>query len=56
MVKYIRDKDQLNINCPKKFGDMLGHQFIIKWDDKQKVDLVQIYFGAGNSTVTYTEA
>lgn len=40
----------------RSFVDVLGHQFIAGLDDKRKVDLVQVYLGAGKSTVTYAEA
>lgn len=56
IVDYTREGDQLNAKCPKKFRNILGHQFIAGLDDKGKVDLVQIYLEADKSTVTYTEA
>lgn len=56
VVKYIRKGDQLNTEYPKKFPDMLGHQFIAKLDDKRKIDLVQVYLRNGKLTVKYSEA
>ena len=56
IVDYIREEDQLNSKCPKKFQDVLGYQFIAGLDDKKKVNLVQVYLGADKSTITYTEA
>ena len=34
----------------------MGYQFIARLDDKEKVDLVQVYLGPNKSTVTYTKA
>lgn len=34
---------------------MVGHQFITKLDNKKKIDLIQIYLGAGKLTVKYTD-
>lgn len=56
IVEYTREGDQLNVECPEKFEDVLGHQFIAGLDDKGKIDLVQVYLGAGKSTVKYTDA
>ena len=56
IIEYMRKEDQLNAKCPEKFRDILGHQFILGLDDKEKVDLVQVYLRADKSTVTYTEA
>ncbi len=56
IVKYIREGDQFNAKCPEKFRDVLGHQFTAGLDDKGKIDLVQVYLGAGKGTVTYAEA
>ncbi len=47
-VEYTREGDQLNAECPEKFRDVLGHQFIAGLDDRGKVDLVQVYLGAKN--------
>lgn len=38
-IDYIRKGDQLYAKCPKKFEDILEHQFIARLDDKGKVDL-----------------
>ena len=56
IVEYTKKRDQLNAECPKKFRDLLGHQFIVGLDDRRKVDLVQVYLGANKSTVSYKEA
>lgn len=56
IVEYTREGDQLNAECPENFQDVLGHQFIAGLDDKGKVDLVQVYLGAGKLSVKYTEA
>ena len=56
IVEYTREGDHLNAECPEKFRDVLGHQFIAGLDDKGKVDLVQVYLGADKTTVTYAEA
>ena len=55
IVEYTREGDHLNAECPEKFRDVLGHQFIAGLDDKGKVDLVQVYLGADKTTVTYAE-
>lgn len=55
-MEYTREGDRLNAECPEKFRDVLGHQFIAGLDDKGKVDLVQVYLGADKTTVTYTDA
>lgn len=55
-MEYTREGDQLNAECPEKFRDVLGHQFIAGLDDRGKVDLVQVYLGAKKSTVSYAEA
>ena len=56
IVEYTTEGDQLNAECPEKFRDVLGHQFIAGLDDRGKVDLVQVYLGAKKSTVSYAEA
>ena len=56
IIDYTREKDQLNVKCPEKFQDILGHQFIVGLDNKEKVNLVQVYLGANKSTIIYTEA
>ena len=56
IVEYTREGDQLNAECPEKFRDVLGHQFIAGLDDKGKIDLVQVYLGASKSTVSYADA
>ncbi len=56
IVEYTREREKLNAECPEKFRDVLGHQFIVGLDGKRKVDLVQIYLGADKTTVTYDEA
>ena len=56
IVEYTKEEDQLNAECPEKFRDVLGHQFIAGLDDRGKVDLVQVYLGANKSTVSYEEA
>ena len=56
IVDYTREGDQLNAECPEKFCNLLGHQFIAGLDDKGKIGLVQVYLGADKSKVTYTEA
>lgn len=56
IVEYTREEDQLNAECPEKFCDVLGHQFIAGLDDKRKVDLVQVYLGPSKTAVTYAEA
>ena len=56
IVQYTREGDQFNTECPEKFCDVLGHQFIAGLDDRGKVDLVQVYLGAKKSTVSYAEA
>ncbi|MCJ1343817.1 hypothetical protein MMC31_002014 [Peltigera leucophlebia] len=56
IVEYTREGDKLNAECPEKFRDVLGHQFIAGLDDKGKVDLVQVYLGANKSTVSYADA
>lgn len=56
IVKYTREGDRLNAECPGKFRDVLGHQFIAGLNDKRKVDLFQVYLGADKTTVTYAEA
>lgn len=56
IVEYTREGNQLNGECPEKFRDVLGHQFIAGLDDKGKVDLVQVYLGAHKSTVSYADA
>ena len=42
-MEYTRQRDKLNAECPEKLQDVLGHQFIAGLDDKEKVDLVQVY-------------
>lgn len=56
IVEYKREGDKLNAECPEKFRDVLGHQFIAGLDDKRKVDLVQVYLGAQRSAVSYMDA
>ena len=56
IVDYTREGDKLNAECPEKFRDVLGHQFIAGLDDKRKIDLVQVYLGAQKSTVSYMDA
>lgn len=56
IVEYTREGDQLIAECPEKFRDVLGHQFIAGLDDKGKADLVQVYLGANKSTVSYADA
>lgn len=56
IVEYTREGDQLHAECPEKFQDVLGHQFIEGLNNKGKVDLVRVYLGADKSTVTYTKA
>ena len=56
IIEYTREGDQLNAECPEKFCDVLGHQFIAGLDDQRKVDLVLVYLGADKSTVTYAKA
>ncbi len=34
IVEYTGEGDQLNVECPKIFQDMLGYQFIAGLDDK----------------------
>ncbi len=50
---YTREGDRLNA---QKFRNVLGHQFIAGSDDKEQVDLVQVYLGANKSTVSYANA
>ena len=50
---YTREEDRLNA---QKFRNVLGHQFIAGSDDKEQVDLVQVYLGANKSTVSYANA
>ncbi len=45
ILEYSRKGEQLNAECPKKFRDILGHEFITGLDDRGKVDLVQVYLG-----------
>lgn len=40
---------------PEVFQDISSYQFIIELDDKEKIDLVQVYLGADKSTVKYTK-
>lgn len=40
IVEYTIEGDQLNVECPEKFRDLLVHQFIAGLDDIGKVDLV----------------
>ena len=56
IVEYTREGDKLNAECPEKFRDVSGHQFIAGLDDKRKVDLVQVYLGAQRSAVSYMDA
>lgn len=56
IVDYTRQEDHLHARYLEKFRDILRHQFIVDLDDKEKVDLVQVYLGANKSTVIYTEA
>ena len=56
MLSIRWERDQLNAECPEKFRDILGHQFVAGLDDRGKVDLVQVYLGANKSTVSYEEA
>lgn len=56
IIEYTREGDQLNAECPEKFRDVLGHQFIAGLDDKGKVDLVQVYLRANKSIVSYADA
>lgn len=39
-VEYTREGDRLNAEYPKKFQDVLGHQFIAGLKNKGKIDLV----------------
>ena len=55
-MEYTREGDKLNAECPEKFRDVLGHQFIAGLDDKGKIDLVQVYLGANKLTVSYVDA
>ena len=56
IVEYTREGDKLNAECPEKFRDVLGYQFIAGLDDKRKVDLVQVYLGVQKSAVSYMDA
>ena len=56
IVDYTKEGDQLYAKCSEKFRDVLRHEFIVELDNKGKVDLVQVYWGADKSTVTYTKA
>ncbi len=54
-MEYTREGDQLNAKCNEKFCDVLGHQFIAGLDDREKVDLVQVYLSAKKLTLSYAE-
>lgn len=56
IVKYTKKRNHLNAECPEKFRNVLGHQFIARLDDKKKIDLIQVYLGTNKSTVSYTDA
>ena len=56
IMEYTRERDKLNAECPEKLQDVLGHQFIAGLDDKEKVDLVQVYLGANKSAIRYADA
>ena len=56
IVRYTREGDQLNAECTKKFRDVYGHQFIARIDDRETVDLAQVYLGAKKSIFSYAEA
>lgn len=56
IVVYTKEREKLNLECPKKFRDVLDHQFLAEFDDKRKIDLVQVYLGANKSTISYVDA
>ncbi len=56
IVEYTREGDQFNSECIEKIHDLLDHQFIAGLDDREKVNLVQVYLGPKKPTVSYAEA
>lgn len=56
IVKYTKERDQLNAKYSEKSRDILDHQFITKLDDKGKIDLVQVYLGTNKPTISYADA